>query len=176
LKKYFITPGGFDIDFESIISKHYPDFILYRDKSSDNYDTNAQRFVEICAKYSGVESFIHQDVDLAYKLKAKGVHLSSLQFQHIEYAKSLGLDVIVSTHTLDEVIEAQKKGADYVTYSPIFYSPGKGNPKGTEDLKSVVDKSDINIFALGGIISKKQIQEIENTDCYGFASIRYFYL
>ena len=86
----------------------------------------------------------------------------------------MGLYVIISTHTHDEVEKAQKMGADAVTYSPIYESPDKGNPKGLEDLKLIVDKIRIPIFALGGIISQEQIYAVEASGAYGFASIRYF--
>ena len=75
----------------------------------------------------------------------------------------------------EEVLKAQKVGADYVTYSPIFTTPNKGKPKGIEDLKIILDKVDIKVFALGGIINKAQIEEIASTKAFGFASIRYFY-
>ena len=152
-----------------------PDFALYRDKSNPNYDIQAAHFVEVCAQFEGVKCFIHSDVDLAKELNAAGVHLTSKQFDKIEYAKSLGLDVIVSTHTYEEVLEAQKLGADIVTYSPIFSSPGKSEPKGIDDLKELLSKCEIKVFALGGIVTQEQIQEIEKTSSYGFASIRYFY-
>jgi len=35
--------------------------------------------------------------------------------------------------------------------------------------------SQVDIFALGGIISKKEVNALEESGVYGFASIRYFY-
>ena len=183
MQKYLITSREFYTDtpavFRSIlheqIQEHTPSFALYRDKSNPDYAIQAAHFVEVCSQFESVKSFIHRDADLAKKLNAVGVHLTSTQFDKIEYAKSLGLEVIVSTHSKDEVLNAQKKGADYVTYSPIFTSPNKGEPKGIEDLKELLQGCSINIFALGGIVSDEQIKEIEKTDAFGFASIRYFY-
>ena len=52
-----------------------------------------------------------------------------------------------------------KNGADYITYSPIFESPGKTNFKGIEKLKQTLEKnSEIKIFALGGIV----LEALEN--------------
>jgi thiamine-phosphate pyrophosphorylase len=62
-----------------------------------------------------------------------------------------------------------------VTYSPIFTTPNKGEPKGIEDLKDVLEITEIKIFALGGIVEDEQIKSISQTDSFGFASIRYFY-
>lgn len=161
-------------DVSELISKYNPDFILYRDKENPNYHVEALKFVQLCLEVKNLKYFLHQDVDLAKKLGATGVHLTSSQFEKIEYAKSLNLEVIISTHSLEEVQIAQEKGADYVTYSPIFASPNKGEPKGIENLKTLLQKTDMNIFALGGIVEQKEVDLIKKSDVYGFASIRYF--
>lgn len=118
------------------------------------------------------KKLLHGDVDLAIKLGAYGVHLSSLQFNDISKAKEAGLYVIASTHSYEEAILA--KEADAITYSPIFDSPNKGKPKGLADLKEIKGKIKTNIFALGGIVTKEQIKQVEDLGVYGFASIRYF--
>ncbi len=183
MHKYLITSREFYTDTPAIfrnilheqLQEHTPSFALYRDKSNPDYAIQAAHFVEVCSQFESVKSFIHRDADLAKKLNAVGVHLTSTQFDKIEYSKSLGLEVVVSTHTKDEVLNAQEKGADYVTYSPIFTSPNKGEPKGVEDLKELLQECSIKVFALGGIVSDEQIKEIQKIDAFGFASIRYFY-
>ena len=183
MNKYLITSREFYTDtpavFRSILheqfAKHTPTYALYRDKSNPNYELQAAHFVEICSQFENIKSFLHQNADLAKELNATGVHLTSKQFDEIEYAKSLGLEVIISTHTHKEVIKAQELGADAVTYSPVFTSPGKGEPKGLEDLKELLNKSSINIFALGGIVDASHVDMLKDTKVYGFASIRYFY-
>ncbi|WP_324170656.1 thiamine phosphate synthase [Sulfurimonas sp.] len=183
MHKYLITSREFYTDtpaiFRNILheqfKEHLPTYALYRDKSNPNYDKQASHFIEVCSQFENIKSFIHQNVELAKELNATGVHLTSSQFDKIKYAKELGLEVIISTHTHAEVFKAKQLGADAVTYSPIFTSPNKGKPKGVEDLKKLVNECDINIFALGGIVEQKQIEKIKNTKVYGFASIRYFY-
>jgi len=128
------------------------------------------------AKKLNFKAIIHQDYMLATELKAYGVHLNSKQFIAIKRAKELGLFVVISTHTKDDIKEAIKEGADAVTFSPIFETPNKGKPKGVEALKEVVDEfgKDIKIIALGGIVTNNHIKEIELANPWGFASIRYF--
>ena len=182
MKKYLITSREFYTDtpavFRSILHEqlreYLPDYALYRDKSNPDYDIQASHFVETCNQFENIKSFIHQKIDLAHNLGAKGVHLTSKQIDLIQEAKAKNLEVIVSTHTKDEVILAQKLGADAVTYSPIFISPNKGEPKGVKDLKELLEITNIKIFALGGVVDKKQIEILEKTSVYGFASIRYF--
>jgi thiamine-phosphate pyrophosphorylase len=163
-----------EADCKERIKKHNPSYVVYRDKQNKNYKDDAKSFVKICREFDKLRCFIHQDVDLAVELKADGVHLTSTQFNKIKYAKSKSLEVIISTHSLDEVKKAQNLGADYVTYSPIFYTPDKGEPKGIEDLKTVVESVDVKVFALGGITTQKELDEVKRANPYGFASIRYF--
>ena len=172
---YTDTPAVFRKIFHEQCAKHMPEYALYRDKSNPNYAIQAEHFVEVCAQMQGLKSFIHSDVDLARKLNASGVHLTSKEFEKIEYAKSLYLEVIISTHTHEEVLKAQELGANAVTYSPIFATPGKGEPKGIEDLKELLEKVEIDVFALGGIVSAEQVNAVKESSAFGFASIRYFY-
>jgi thiamine-phosphate pyrophosphorylase len=170
VKQYLITanPSFFQL------RKYMPDFALYRDKESDSYAQNAQEFVEMCKPLHNTKAFLHRDYELAHALNAAGVHLTSSQFDDIQKAKALGLEVVISTHTCDEVFMAEAMDADYVTYSPVFHSPGKGEPKGVEDLAAIVSMVDVKVFALGGIVSEAEIQAVEKANAYGFASIRYF--
>ena len=93
----------------------------------------------------------------------------------IKEAKNQNLFTIISTHTFKEIEKAQKFGADAVTFSPIFYTPNKGKPKGVKELKKAITTfPDIKIIALGGIVSDKEVLQIQRTGAYGFASIRYF--
>ena len=156
------------------LRKHRPEFALYRNKESKEYAFHAQNFLQMCNTIADTKAFLHRDYELAHSLNAVGVHLTSTQFDDIDKAKSLGLEVIISTHTYDEVFIAEAMGADYVTYSPIFETPNKGVPKGVEDLKELVQKTNIKIFALGGIVTAEHVAAIEETNAYGFASIRYF--
>lgn len=174
IKKYLITSPEFYNHLETQIANHNPEYILYRDKENKDYETGAKTFLDTIGNISSAKLFLHQDVALAYQLRASGVHLTSLQFDAIESAKKLGLEVIVSTHTKEEVLKAEVLGADAVTYSPIFATPGKGEPKGVKDLQELVSSCSMKVFALGGIITHEHVKQIEQTNAYGFASIRYF--
>ena len=183
LHKYLITSREFYTDTPAVfrkilhaqLVKYLPEYALYRDKSNPNYALQAEHFVEVCAQFEAVKAIIHSDFLLAKRVQAFGVHLTSKEFAHIEEAKALGLRVFVSTHTPEEVAQAEQFGADYATYSPIFATPNKGEPKGVAALKEVVASSNIKIFALGGILDATNVAAVEESGAYGFASIRYFY-
>ena len=183
LKKYLITSREFYTDTPAVfrkilheqLVKHLPEYALYRDKSNPNYATQAEHFIEVCAHFSDVNAIIHSDIYLAHSLGAYGVHLPSSEFHLIEKAKDLGLKVFVSTHTTEELLRVEKLGADYATYSPIFATPNKGEPKGIADLEAALILTNMKVFALGGIVTDEQVDMVEKTSAFGFASIRYFY-
>ena len=172
-KYYGTTPDRLVQRLQEVLKNGQCDFICYRDKSSDNYPLMASFFLGAVEELCPVR-LLHGDVELAAELHAEGVHLTSTQFDEIEKAKALDLFVVISTHTHEEVQRAAGLGADAVTYSPIFATPGKGEPKGLEDLKEIVGKIPLNIIALGGITTPAQVKQIEESGAFGFASIRYF--
>lgn len=171
--KYAITnPTIYSYKYLKNLNK-VVDFVLLRDKISNNYSLLAKNFINETKNYS-YKKIIHQNYILAKELDAYGVHLTSKQFNKIKYAKELKLFTIISTHSLEEIKRAQEAGADAVTFSPIFSTPNKGKPKGIQELKKAIECCNIKIIALGGIVTKEQIKLIKKTNVWGFASIRYF--
>ena len=165
------TPEQLKIKLSASIKNYAPGYICLRDKNTSSYSVLAEAFLSLKGSH---KTLLHGDVDLAIALGAYGVHLTSLQFNEITRAKEAGLYVIASTHSYQEALLASE--ADAITYSPIFHSPNKGIPKGLADLKEIKGKIKTDIFALGGILTKEQIKQVEDCDVYGFASIRYFTL
>ena len=148
--------------------------LVYRDKSTTEYAKNAKIFLDEAVKYSFKKILLHTDYQLAYYLGAGGIHLKSTQQGDIVDAKKLGLFVVISTHTQEEALMAQELGADMITFSPIFATPNKGMPKGLKELSRVTSILSIPLIALGGIITKEQIDLSQQSGAIGFASIRWF--
>lgn len=60
----------------------------------------------------------------------------------------------VSCHTAEEVIEAQKGGADFIVLGPLFFTQSKaayGPPVGIERLRDVRRQARLPILGIGGI-------------------------
>jgi len=150
------------------------DFVCFRDKTSPNFKELAINFLKISKKLKFRKIFINSDINLAYRYKFDGVHLRSDQLDLIKSAKRKKLIVIASTHNLFEIKKAIKNRADFITYSPIFFTPHKGEPKGLNILRKMISKNNIKIIALGGIVNRYQIHKIKLKKSFGFASIRYF--
>ena len=174
-KYYTNNEKKFEEVLINTLNKQTIDIACFRDKESGNFQNLAKIFIKICKEKNIKKILLNGDYLLAHKLNASGVHLTSTQFDDISKAKELGLYVIISCHTFEDIEKSLENQADAVTYSPIFETPNKGVPKGIKALKEVVDKyPNINIIALGGIINETQIEQVSKTKAYGIASIRYF--
>lgn len=159
----------------AVLSLKKIDIICFRDKNSDNFEELAKVFVLVCKEFNIKNILINSDYNLAKELNVTGVHLTSKQFDKVQEAKDLDLDIIISCHNEEEIIKAQKQNIKTITYSPIFNTPNKGKEKGITKLEEIIKTyKNLNIIALGGIIKEEQIKQIQETKAYGFASIRYF--
>ncbi|MEJ2469136.1 MAG: thiamine phosphate synthase [Campylobacterales bacterium] len=167
------APGAFARRLDALFTAHAVAYALYRDKENPDYPRFAAVFIDVCRAH-GVKAMLHRDIALAEDLGADGVHLTSTQSDAIARAKAAGLHTVISTHRADEIAHAHAEGADAVTYSPIFATPGKGAPKGLEDLNETAGKIDLPVIALGGIVTPDQIKAVKAAGAAGFASIRYF--
>jgi len=161
-----------DRDLQRLSSK--ADMIVYRDKHNAEYAGDAALFAAKARHYPFKKILLHTDILLASRLEVDGVHLSSGQFDEIAKAKEYGLFVIISCHTIEEASRAEILGADMITYSPIYASPGKGRPLGLGALKELKGIITLPIIALGGIVSEVQITACREAGASGFASIRFF--
>ncbi|WP_044416343.1 thiamine phosphate synthase [Halarcobacter anaerophilus] len=174
-KYYSDNPELFRKNLTKVLKQKQVNIACFRDKESNNYEELAKIFVNVCKENNINKILLNSNYDLSYELKAHGVHLTSSQFDKIKEAKKLDLYTVISCHTFKDLDMAMQFHANAVTYSPIFRTPNKGEPKGISNLKEIVNLyEDLNIIALGGIISKEQIEEIKKSKAYGFASIRYF--
>jgi thiamine-phosphate pyrophosphorylase len=159
--------------FEEAVLANAPKLACFRDKHTANYEALAPVFIAQC-KALHVKPLLHTHFILAASLDAWGVHLPGNLLHKIEKAKNEGLFVVASTHDIDEAKYAQEQGADAVTFSPIFPTPGKGAGVGLEKLKEIVGILSIDIYALGGIVTQEHIDACSHAGAAGFASIRYF--
>lgn len=122
----------------------------------------AQVFRERTAK-AGMLLIINDHLDIALACGADGVHLGQDDLP-LAAARRLAPELIigVSTHNLEEAVEAQVQGADYVNIGPIFPTGTKKvamAPLGPEAIKSIAPKLKIPFTVMGGI-NQSNIQEV----------------
>lgn len=113
---------------------------------------------------AGIPLIVNDRVDVALAIDADGVHLGQEDMPLVEARKILGKDKIIgiSTHNLEQAMEAEAEGADYIGYGPVFATTTKGRaPVGVESLKRVMKVIKIPVFAIGGIKLNNLKQVIE---------------
>lgn len=130
--------------------------------------------VEI-TRNSETKILVNDRADIALAAKADGVHLTSRSLSCKTIRQNFPEDFIigVSTHSFEEVANSEKQGANFVTFSPIFSTPNKGEPQGIENLRQICQRlKPFPIIALGGIDETNYRTCLEN-GARGFAAIRF---
>jgi len=115
---------------------------------------------------SGVTFIINDCVDIALAVDADGVHLGQEDLPVAEARKVLGKNKIIgiSTHSLKQALDAERAGADYIGFGPIFRTATKnaGKPKGSKSLIEIKKHIKIPVVAIGGITIKNVSEVLEN--------------
>lgn len=126
--------------------------IQYRDKISAKSEIikTAERLKKL-----NVSLIINDYPEIAREVDAIGVHIGQDDVDIKVARKILGKEKIIgkSTHNLEQVLQAQKDGADYIGIGPIFRTNTKkdAKPLGVDILKKISKIINIPAFAIGGI-------------------------
>jgi thiamine-phosphate pyrophosphorylase len=105
---------------------------------------------------SGCSLIVNDRADVARATDAEGVHLGQLDLP-VEMARRVlvsGKLIGCSTHSLGQVIEADRSTADYIAFGPIFPTASKDNPDpvvGLEGLREARRVTRKPLVAIGGI-------------------------
>lgn len=131
--------------------------LQYRNKraSSEQQEREALTLATLCKNHN-VIFIINDNVELAIKVNADGVHLGQKDTQLQQARKLLGKDKIIGVTCNNQIKlaqEAQRDGADYIAFGRFFPSSTKPSaPHAELSLLSQARKSiSIPIVAIGGI-------------------------
>jgi thiamine-phosphate pyrophosphorylase len=131
-------------------------WIQFREKeiSRRKIYQNAIRLRRLTKDYDAI--FIINDFpDIAMCTGADGVHLGQDDLPLKEARKIMGSDRVIgiSTHCLEQAAEAERDGADYIGFGPLFATLTKdaGRPKGIAMLREIRKRVHIPVVAIGGI-------------------------
>jgi len=104
---------------------------------------------------AGVPLIVNDHAEVAAKVPVEGVHLGQDDDSLAHARKKAGRHVLVgkSTHSLEQAVEAEREGADYVGFGPIFATPTKPDyqPIGLTGIKRVHNEITVPTFCIGGI-------------------------
>jgi thiamine-phosphate pyrophosphorylase len=104
---------------------------------------------------AGVPFILNDYPQLLAEVPAEGCHLGQDDGSIAEARRLAGRQVIVgrSTHSIEQAVAAEKEGADYIGYGPLFPTPTKPDAAaiGLSDLRKLHAQVRIPIFCIGGI-------------------------
>lgn len=144
-----------------------------KDLTTDEVLTLAMKLKPVCQKYNA-PLIINDYVDLAIQADVDGVHVGQADTQALEARAKLAPDKIlgVSCKTVEEALEAETNGADYLGVGAVFQTATKGDAQ-TISLKTfqeIVEAVDIPVVAIGGI-ELENISMLKETGAVGIAVI-----
>jgi len=104
---------------------------------------------------AGIPLIVNDYAEVAAKVPVEGVHLGQDDDSIAHARKKAGRDVLIgkSTHSFEQAVAAQREGADYVGFGPIFATPTKPDyqPIGLTGIKRVHHEVTVPTFIIGGI-------------------------
>jgi thiamine-phosphate pyrophosphorylase len=159
------------------------DWIQVREK-----DLEARALVEL-ARFAVAEThaagsrvLVNDRLDVALAANAGGVHLGekSLPLAAVvgwrRAASRPDFLIGVSCHSLESARAAERGGADYIFFGPVYATPSKaayGPPQGIERLRQVCAAVEIPVLAIGGV-NRENAPECIAAGAAGIAAIRMF--
>ncbi len=150
-------------------------FLQLREKelSYEEFLKEALEIKDMVKEYN-IPFVINDNVDVAIKCDADGVHVGQSDMKATDVRSKIGKDKIlgVSAHTLEEAIEAEKMGADYLGVGAVFSTSTKldADDVSFETLKEICDSVNIPVVAIGGI-SKDNILKLKGSHVDGVAVV-----
>ena len=144
-----------------------------KELKEEDFLEEAMEISALCKAW-GVPFFINDNVEVAIKCHADGIHVGQEDMAAAQVRQRVGDDMIigVSVHSVKEAMEAVKNGADCLGVGAMFSTSTKTDvdvlPK--EILRDICSAVDIPVVAIGGI-NKNNISELAGTGVDGVALV-----
>jgi thiamine-phosphate pyrophosphorylase len=142
--------------------------IQYRDKSDDRNKRlqQASTLRSLCDQYDAV-CIINDDLELAQKVEADGVHIGKDDHSLKQARDVLGDDAIIGVSCYNDIglaLAAENNSADYVAFGTMFSSPTK--PDAVMATPNIIAEAkrqlNIPVCGIGGITEENIHQLIQH--------------
>ena len=150
-------------------------FVQLREKELDEekFLEEAKKIKKLCAEYH-VPFVINDNVDIALKVDADGVHVGQSDMEAGKVREKLGPDKIigVSCKNVEQALLAKKHGADYLGVGAVFHTGSKADAEDVshETLTAICNAVKIPVIAIGGI-TRDNVTELSGSGICGIAVI-----
>jgi thiamine-phosphate pyrophosphorylase len=150
--------------------------VQLREKELNTRDfiTRAAEIKKILAGYH-VPLIINDRIDIALAIEADGIHIgqSDMPYEYVRKIIPEKMILGLSVETMEQVDEAENFKLDYLSISPLFFTPTKTDlyrEWGIEGLKEVRSKTKHRLFAIGGI-NTSNVAEVIRAGADGVAVV-----
>lgn len=137
------------------------------------FEKEALEIQEICRKYQ-VPFLINDNVALAKKIDADGVHVGQGDMDPRKVRELLGADKIigVTARTVEQAREAAKNGADYLGSGAVFGTTTKADAKNMDLnlFREICESVEIPVVAIGGV-NAENVARLQGSKAAGIAVV-----
>ncbi len=144
-----------------------------KELSDEEFLAEAIEIKKICARYD-VPFIINDNVNVAIKCKADGIHVGQSDMDAGELRRIVGDDMLigVSAENVEAALKAEADGADYIGTGAVFSTSTKNDAAAVSltELAEICRSVKIPIVAIGGI-TKENITDLSGTGVAGAAVV-----
>ena len=144
-------------------------------------DLTAQDLAALCrplrelTRAAGALLVVNDRVDVALAVGADAVQRTStsLTIADIRAIAGARLRIGASVHSGEEAVDAERAGADWLVFGPIYDTPSKrryGPPQGLQKLADTARAVRIPLLAIGGV-TPARVGEVRAAGAFGVAAI-----
>lgn len=150
-------------------------FLQLREKNLgvDEFTEQAMEMKKLAKEYN-VPFVINDNLEVAVKADADGVHVGQDDLPVEEVRKLLGEDKIigVSAHNVEEALKAQKGGADYLGVGAVCSTATKTDASVVpfDEIQRICKEVSIPVVAIGGI-KRENIKNLKGSGVDGVAVV-----
>ena len=132
-----------------------------KNRSLDELSALAEKLLTMSAS---IPLIANDHAEIARRVEVQGVHVGQDDATIEKVRAQIKRPIVVgkSTHSTEQAVAAEREGADYIGFGPIFSTPTKPDysPIGLAQIREVHERVSIPIFCIGGIKSENLTQVI----------------
>jgi thiamine-phosphate pyrophosphorylase len=135
-----------------------------KNRSLDELSVLAEQLLQLTMS-AKIPLIANDHAEIARRVEVQGVHVGQDDDSIKSVRSQIKRPIVVgkSTHSIEQAVAAEREGADYIGFGPIFSTPTKPDysPVGLANIREVHERVSIPIFCIGGIKSENLAQVID---------------